>query len=79
LEEGGGNPEGGGDNDARFMNSKGSYESGNEGILQYISSVANQSQPFLMFASLVNPHGEVICAPLEGIAEICRTTEPTNL
>lgn len=50
--------EGGGivDNDGRFMNSQGSVESGDEGVLQYLNSTAATQQPFFMFASLVNPH-----------------------
>jgi choline-sulfatase len=50
--------EGGGiyDNDGRFMNSQGTAEAGTEGAVQYLSSTAAQSQPFLMFVSLVNPH-----------------------
>jgi choline-sulfatase len=50
--------EGGGiyDNDGRFMNSVGTAEAGTEGAVQYLSSVAAQSQPFLAFVSLVNPH-----------------------
>ena len=50
--------EGGGtyDNDGRFMNSQGTPAEGNEGAVQYLQSAAAQSQPFLMFVSLVNPH-----------------------
>ena len=50
--------EGGGiyDNDGRFMHSEGTPESGGEGAVQYLSSVAAQSQPFCLFVSLVNPH-----------------------
>ena len=50
--------EGGGiyDNDGRFMNSQGTPEAGTEGAVQYLSSAAAQSQPFLMVVSLVNPH-----------------------
>lgn len=50
--------EGGGivDNDGRFINSQGTPEAGTEGVLQYLSSVAAQQQPFFMVASLVNPH-----------------------
>jgi arylsulfatase A-like enzyme len=50
--------EGGGtyDNDGRFMNSTGTPEAGTEGAVQYLSSVAAQSQPFFMVVSLVNPH-----------------------
>jgi choline-sulfatase len=50
--------EGGGiyDNDGRFMNSQGTADAGTEGAVQYLSSTASQSQPFLMFVSLVNPH-----------------------
>lgn len=38
------------------MNSQGTPEAGTEGALQYLSSVAAQSQPFFMVVSLVNPH-----------------------
>jgi arylsulfatase A-like enzyme len=50
--------EGGGiyDNDGRFMNSVGTPQAGTEGAVQYLSSVAAQSQPFFIFVSLVNPH-----------------------
>ena len=50
--------EGGGitDNDGRFINSQGTPEAGTEGVIQYLSSVAAQQQPFFMVASLVNPH-----------------------
>jgi arylsulfatase A-like enzyme len=50
--------EGGGiyDNDGRFINSQGTPAAGTEGALQYLDSVAAQSQPFLLFVSLVNPH-----------------------
>jgi choline-sulfatase len=50
--------EGGGivDNDGRFMNSRGTASAGTEGALQYLQTVASQSQPFFMVISLVNPH-----------------------
>src|ERR1700727_978342 len=50
--------EGGGDydNDGRFMNSQGTASAGTEGAVQYLQTVASQSQPFLIFVSLVNPH-----------------------
>jgi choline-sulfatase len=50
--------EGGGvvDNDGRFMNSQGTASAGTEGALQYLKTVASQSQPFFMVVSLVNPH-----------------------
>ncbi len=38
------------------MNSRGSAADGTEGALQYLASVAAQSQPFFMVVSLVNPH-----------------------
>ena len=52
-------PEAGGgfiDNDGRFMESTGSPESGDEGVLQYLSSAAAKQQPFFLVISLVNPH-----------------------
>jgi choline-sulfatase len=50
--------EGGGivDNDGRFMNSQGTAADGTEGALQYLQTVASQSQPFFLVISLVNPH-----------------------
>lgn len=44
------------DNDGRYMNGQGSVQSGQEGVLQYLTSVAAQQQPFFMIVSLVNPH-----------------------
>lgn len=52
-------PEAGGgfiDNDGRFMESTGSPEAGDEGVLQYLSSAAAKQQPFFLVISLVNPH-----------------------
>jgi choline-sulfatase len=52
-------PEAGGgfiDNDGRFMESTGSPEAGDEGVMQYLSSAAAQQQPFFLVISLVNPH-----------------------
>ncbi|HWC07995.1 MAG TPA: sulfatase-like hydrolase/transferase [Solirubrobacterales bacterium] len=52
-------PEAGGgyiDNDGRFIESVGSPETGEEGVTQYLSSVAAKEQPFFMVISLVNPH-----------------------
>jgi choline-sulfatase len=51
-EEGGGNY----DNDGRFMNSQGTASAGTEGAVQYLQTVAAQSQPFFIVVSLVNPH-----------------------
>lgn len=50
--------EGGGlyDNDGRYMDSEGSASDGDEGVLQYLTSVATDSQPFCLIISLVNPH-----------------------
>lgn len=53
LDQAGG---GSADNDGRFMDSQGSPESGGEGALQYLTSVAAQQQPFFMIVSLINPH-----------------------
>lgn len=44
------------DNDGRFMTEDGDMESGHEGALAYLGSVAAQQQPFFMIISLVNPH-----------------------
>jgi arylsulfatase A-like enzyme len=44
------------DNDGRFMNQHGSAQSGKEGVLQYLTSVAPHRQPFFLVVSLVNPH-----------------------
>jgi choline-sulfatase len=52
-------PEAGGgfiDNDGRFMESVGSPEAGDEGVMQYLSSAAAKQQPFFLVISLVNPH-----------------------
>ncbi|HUB98401.1 MAG TPA: sulfatase-like hydrolase/transferase [Solirubrobacterales bacterium] len=52
-------PEAGGgfvDNDGRFMESNGSNSAGEEGVMEYLESVAAQQQPFFMVISLVNPH-----------------------
>jgi choline-sulfatase len=43
-------------NDGRFIESKGEDAAGAEGVLQYLESVAAQSQPFFLVISLVNPH-----------------------
>lgn len=51
-EEGGGSY----DNDGRFMTSQGTPEAGTEGAVQYLSTAAQQSQPFFAVVSLVNPH-----------------------
>jgi choline-sulfatase len=49
---------GGGDpnNDGRFMNDQGPVETGNEGVIEYLTSEAAQQQPFFLVVSLVNPH-----------------------
>ena len=44
------------DNDGRFMNGRGTAMAGDEGVLQYLRSVATHQQPFFMIVSLVNPH-----------------------
>ena len=51
-EAGGGYP----DNDGRFMEQVGPNENGEEGVMQYLSSVAGKQQPFFLVISLVNPH-----------------------
>ena len=44
-------------NDGRFMNQTGDVQSGTEGVLQYLTSVApGQKKPFFLVISLVNPH-----------------------
>ena len=50
--------EGGGsvDNDGRYMTSEGSVAAGDEGVLQFLNSVAAQQQPFFLIVSLINPH-----------------------
>ena len=57
-EEGGGSV----NNDGRFMNSKGSVASGNEGVLQFLNSPAARQRPFFLIVSLVNPH-DVLAFP----------------
>ncbi|MFN8663876.1 MAG: sulfatase-like hydrolase/transferase [Thermomicrobiales bacterium] len=49
---------GGGDpnNDGRFMNDNGDVALGHEGVIEYLTSVAAQQQPFFLTVSLVNPH-----------------------
>lgn len=61
--------EGGGlyDNDGRYMDSEGSSTDGDEGVLQYLNSVASSSQPFCLIISLVNPH-DVLLYPKNYIA-----------
>lgn len=52
-------PEAGGgttDNDGRFMNSVGNVADGDEGVMQYLDTVASAQQPFFLVVSLVNPH-----------------------
>ncbi len=44
------------DNDGRFMHSVGNVEDGDEGVIQYLSTVAEHQQPFFCVVSLVNPH-----------------------
>ncbi len=44
------------DNDGRFIDSEGTAESGNEGVIDYLNSEAAQQQPFCLIVSLVNPH-----------------------
>jgi arylsulfatase A-like enzyme len=64
-------PEAGGgfvDNDGRFMDSTGEVAAGNEGVLQYLGSVAAQQQPFFMVISLVNPH-DVLFYPSKTFTE----------
>lgn len=50
--------EGGGlyDNDGRYMDSVGDASAGEEGVLQYLTTVASSAQPFCLIISLVNPH-----------------------
>jgi choline-sulfatase len=55
---------GGGDanNDGRIMHSRGDAADGEEGVLQYLRSVAPGRQPFFLVVSLVNPH-DVLAYP----------------
>jgi len=57
-EFGGGNA----DNDGRFMNSTGSVEEGDEGVIAYLQSDAAKQGPFFLVVSLVNPH-DVLAYP----------------
>jgi arylsulfatase A-like enzyme len=50
------------DNDGRIMGSRGDAEDGEEGVLQYLRSVAPGRQPFFLVVSLVNPH-DVLAYP----------------
>lgn len=64
-------PEAGGgfvDNDGRFVDSVGSTAAGEEGVMQYLSSVAAKQQPFFMVISLVNPH-DVLFYPSKTFTE----------
>lgn len=56
------------DNDGRFMNAGGDVESGDEGALAYLNSVAATQQPFFMIISLVNPH-DVLFYPTDSFAQ----------
>jgi arylsulfatase A-like enzyme len=44
------------DNDGRFMHSVGDVDAGDEGVFQYLETVAADQQPFFLIVSLVNPH-----------------------
>ena len=64
-------PEAGGgniDNDGRFIESTGSVEAGDEGVMQYLSSAAAKQQPFFLVISLVNPH-DVLFYPSKTFTE----------
>jgi arylsulfatase A-like enzyme len=50
------------DNDGRIMRGRGDAEAGEEGVLQYLRSVAPGQQPFFLVVSLVNPH-DVLAYP----------------
>jgi choline-sulfatase len=50
------------DNDGRIMRSRGDAADGEEGVLQYLRSVAPGRQPFFLVISLVNPH-DVLAYP----------------
>jgi arylsulfatase A-like enzyme len=52
AEFGGGAP----DNDGRYMEDEGAFETGYEGVLEYLTSAASRQQPFFLVVSLVNPH-----------------------
>ena len=43
-------------NDGRFIEADGSAQTGDEGVLEYLTSAAAQQQPFCLIVSLVNPH-----------------------
>ena len=43
-------------NDGRFMDEQGNVHAGNEGVRDYLTSVAPKQQPFFLVVSLVNPH-----------------------
>ena len=43
-------------NDGRFMHSVGDVAAGDEGVIQYLETVASEQQPFFLVVSLVNPH-----------------------
>jgi arylsulfatase A-like enzyme len=43
-------------NDGRYINESGDWQTGNEGTLQYLNEAAGSEQPFCLIVSLVNPH-----------------------
>ncbi len=49
-------------NDGRFMTSVGDYQDSSEGVLQFITQIAANMQPFFLVISLVNPH-DVLAYP----------------
>ncbi len=55
---GGGNA----NNDWRFMDEEGTANAGQEGVLEFLDTVAAQEQPFCLIVSLVNPH-DVLAYP----------------
>jgi arylsulfatase A-like enzyme len=50
------------DNDGRIMRGRGDAADGEEGVLQYLRSIAPGRQPFFLVVSLVNPH-DVLAYP----------------
>lgn len=49
-------------NDGRFVTSVGNYQDSSEGVLQFITQIAANMQPFFLIVSLVNPH-DVLAYP----------------
>jgi arylsulfatase A-like enzyme len=70
---GGGNT----NNDGRYITQVGDAASGTEGVLQYLTSVAPDQEPFFLIVSLVNPH-DVLFYPKAYRQGLTGQGEPTG-